>query len=278
MTQLVLSNSIQSYLVQINRFPLLSAEEEFALAVRFKKHNDLDAAHKLITSNLRFVVKVAFEYRYYGLKLADLIQEGNIGLMKAVKKFNPEKGYRLITYAVWWIKSHIQAFILKNWNIVNRGTDSLKKRLFYQLDKSSESLANLDKTGSDVLRHNTIEPIDAEYRDLSLDNRVNPGVGSEEEITYLDILPDTSQNHEDALADIQEQGIVKAEVSNALNVLNSKERYVIENRIMADPPLTLQEVGERLGISRERVRQIEEQALKKLKQRNNLKLLANNIY
>src|SRR3989344_3094820 len=137
MTQLVLSNSLQSYLVQINRFPLLSKEEELELAVRLRKQNDLDAAHKLITSNLRFVVKIAMEYRNYGFRLADLIQEGNIGLMKAVKKFDPFKGYRLITYAVWWIRSHIQAFILKNWSLVRKGTAALKKKLFYQLNRKN---------------------------------------------------------------------------------------------------------------------------------------------
>src|SRR3989338_3090051 len=126
----VLSNSLQSYIVQINRFPLLSKDEEFDLAVRLKKYNDLDAAHKLITANLRFVVKIAMKYRDYGCRLADLVQEGNIGLMKAVRKFDPYKGLRLITYAVWWIRAQIQAFILKSWSLVSRNAKELKRKLF----------------------------------------------------------------------------------------------------------------------------------------------------
>src|SRR3990167_45896 len=130
MTQLVLSSSIQSYLIQAQRFPLLTAEEEFELAVRFRGQNDLDAAHKLITANLRFVVKIAMKYRDYGCRLADLVQEGNIGLMKAVRKFDPYKGLRLITYAVWWIRAQIQAFILKSWSLVSRNAKELKRKLF----------------------------------------------------------------------------------------------------------------------------------------------------
>lgn len=269
MTQLVLSNSLQSYLVQINRFPLLSKDEEFGLAVSFRKNNDLDAAHKLITSNLRFVVKVAMEYRNYGFRLADLIQEGNIGLMKAVKKFDPYKGYRLITYAVWWIRSHIQAFILKNWSLVSKGAGFLKKKLFYQLEKNNESIEHLEKYGS--LPHSGKDAStlsdDMEYRDMSLDNDIgNEGAG-----TYLDMLPDMSHNQEEAIVMAEEQGIVKAEIKNALQVLNEKERYVIENRLMNEPPLTLQEIGSRFGISRERVRQIEKEAATKLRQIKRLK-------
>lgn len=260
MTQLVLSNSLQPYLIQINRFPLLSAEEEFALAVRFRKQNDIDAAHKLITSNLRFVVKVAMEYRNYGFRLADLIQEGNIGLMKAVKKFDPFKGHRLITYAVWWIRSHIQAFILKNWSLVSKGTASLKKKLFYQLERNSE------RSQESEVRSQKSEP-----GDLSLDREIG-----EDDVTYLDMLPDTSYNPEDAALADQEDSIIKDKISNALSVLKEKERYVIENRFITEPSLTLQEIGDRLGITRERVRQIEKEAITKLQQIKKLKVLANN--
>lgn len=288
MTQIVLSNSLQSYLVQINRFPLLSKDEEIELAVRFRKQNDLDAAHKLITSNLRFVVKIAMEYRSYGFRLADLIQEGNIGLMKAVKKFDPFKGYRLITYAVWWIRSHIQAFILKNWSLVSKGAAALKKKLFYQLEKNNATLEYLDKCGALPDKQNgskthfefpalsqsgalALLSDDTAYRDMSLDNEVG-----EDEATYLDMLPDTSQNPEDAVLAIQEQGVVKTAIANALSTLNEKERFVIENRMMVEPPLTLQEIGDRLGLSKERVRQIESEAVKKLQQVKKLKVLAHN--
>lgn len=262
MTQLVLSNSIQSYLVQINRFPLLSKDEEFELAVRLRKHNDLDAAHKLITSNLRFVVKVAMEYRNYGFRLADLIQEGNIGLMKAAKKFDPFKGYRLITYAVWWIRSHIQAFMLKNWSLVSKGVGLLKKKLFYQLEKNNESIERLEEPVANI-----------ECRDMSLDDNI---VGNKGEGTYLDMLPDTSNNQEEAMVMAQEQGIAEAEIKNALQALNEKERYVVENRLMSEPPLTLQEIGSRFEISRERVRQIEKEAITKLRRLKRLKALAQN--
>lgn len=273
MIQLVLSNSIQSYLIQANRFPLLSADEEFELAVRLKKYNDLDAAHKLITSNLRFVVKIAMEYRNYGIKLADLIQEGNIGLMKAVKKFDPFKKYRLITYAVWWIRSHIQAFILKNWSLVSKGTVALKKRLFYQLENTKLKLKAASNGIDDTLPmlHNLL-PVDIECRDFSLDKEIK-----EKETTYLDMLPDTSHNHEDIIEMAQTEGIIKKEISNAIQILNKNELYVIENRIMTEAPLTLQEIGDKLSLSRERVRQIEEQAIKKLKKVKKLQNLITNI-
>ena len=277
MTQLVLSSSIQSYLIQAQRFPLLTAEEEFELAVRFRGQNDLDAAHKLITSNLRFVVKIAMEYRNYGFRLADLVQEGNIGLMKAVKKFDPHKGYRLITYAVWWIRSHIQAFILKNWSLVRKGTVALKKKLFYQLNRNNINIIDLGKYNPAKAPDKAVEPpainigheCAVEARDLSLDNKIG-----EEETTYLDMIPDTSQNQEDAIAMLQEQGIVKSEVSRALKTLNEKERYIIENRTMSDSPLSLQEIGNKFGISRERVRQIEKEVVKKLRQIEKLRMLA----
>src|SRR3990172_8965465 len=161
----VVKNSLESYLVQINQFPLLTPEEEFNLATRYRKDNDLEAAHKLITSNLRFVVKVAFEYKSYGVKLLDLIQEGNIGLMMAVKKFNPYKGYRFISYAIWWIRAYIQNFIIKTWSLVKIGTTQAQKKLFYKIgkvrkalesdqdsDKKYEKLAkNLDVAKEDII-------------------------------------------------------------------------------------------------------------------------------
>lgn len=281
MTQLVLSNSIQLYLVQINGFPLLSKDEELTLAVRFREQNDIDAAHKLITSNLRFVVKIAMEYRSYGLRLPDLIQEGNIGLMKAVRKFDPFKGYRLITYAVWWIRSHIQAFILKNWRLVSKGAVSLKKRLFYQHERSNERSQDSEHSGresemeianlpSENLSQHVLSR-DINCRELSLDNDIG-----EDDVTYLDMLPDTSYNPEDAALVEQEDSITKDTISNALSALKEKERYVIKNRFIAEPSLTLQEIGDELGITKERVRQIESEAIKKLKQRKELLALAKN--
>lgn len=250
----VLSSSLETYLVQINRFPLLSKEEEFRLAVRFRRHKDLEAAHKLITSNLRFVVKIALEYRDYGCRLADLIQEGNIGLMKAIKRFDPYKGYRLITYAVWWIRAHIQAFILKSWSLVSRGSRKLKRRFFYQLNRSKKTIQDMEGDRPPTLVHSEVG------HDLSL----NEVIG-DEETTYLDVLPEERPNPEEALALREEKALVKKKITTALARLSEKERYVIEQRFMGESSLTLQEIGDKLGISRERVRQIEEGAMKKLR-------------
>jgi RNA polymerase sigma-32 factor len=267
----VVKNSLESYLIQINQFPLLTQKEEYDLAIRYRKHNDINAAHKLITSNLRFVVKVAFEYKSYGVKLADLIQEGNIGLMMAVKKFNPEKGYRFISYAIWWIRAYIQNFIIKTWSLVKIGTTQAQKKLFYKIgkvrkalesdrenEKRYEVLANdLDVTKEDLME---MEQRMA-ARDLSLDTPFD----EDRELTHLDLLQEQSSNQEEALLQQQEKKIREREVQNAMKRLSEKEAYVIKNRIMADSPLTLQEIGNHLKLSRERVRQIESEALKKLK-------------
>ncbi|NWG01985.1 MAG: RNA polymerase sigma factor RpoH [Syntrophaceae bacterium] len=267
----VVKNSLETYLVQINQFPLLTQEEEFKLAVRYRKYNDIESAQKLITSNLRFVVKVAFEYKSYGVKLLDLIQEGNIGLMMAVKKFNPYKGYRFISYAIWWIRAYIQNFIIKTWSLVKIGTTQAQKKLFYKIgkvrkalesngedEKKYELLANdLDVTEEDIVE---MEQRMA-ARDLSLDTPFDEG----QELTHLDLLREESPNQEEAIAEEEEKRIREREVQNAMKRLNEKEVYVIKNRIMSDDPLTLQQIGDHLKLSRERVRQIESEALKKLR-------------
>jgi RNA polymerase sigma-32 factor len=267
----VVKNSLESYLVQINQFPLLTQDEEFKLAVRYRKHNDIEAAQKLITSNLRFVVKVVFEYKSYGVKLLDLIQEGNIGLMMAVKKFDPYKGYRFISYAIWWIRAYIQNFIIKTWSLVKIGTTQAQKKLFYKIgkvrkalesnqedEKKYEHLAHdLDVTQEDIVE---MEQRMA-ARDLSLDAPFDEG----QELTHLDLLKEESPNQEEVIAQEEEKRIREHEVQHAMKRLNEKEVYVIKNRVMADEPLTLQQIGDHLKLSRERVRQIESEALKKLK-------------
>ena len=267
----VVKNSLESYLVQINRFALLTPEEEFKLAVRYRKHNDIEAAQKLITSNLRFVVKVAFEYKSYGVKLLDLIQEGNIGLMMAVKKFNPYKGYRFISYAIWWIRAYIQNFIIKTWSLVKIGTTQAQKKLFYKIGKvrkALESDQDSDKkyeklaTDLEVSKEDIIEMEQRmSSRDLSLDAPFDEG----HELTHLDLLQEDSPNQEEIFAQEEEKGIREREIEKAMKRLNEKEIYVIKNRVMSDSPLTLQEIGDHLKLSRERVRQIESEALKKLK-------------
>jgi RNA polymerase sigma-32 factor len=264
-------NSMESYMIQINQFPLLTREEEFKLAVKYRKYNDIEAAQQLITSNLRFVVKVVFEYKSYGVKLQDLIQEGNIGLMMAVKKFNPYKGYRFISYAIWWIRAYIQNFIIKTWSLVKIGTTQAQKKLFYKIGKVRKAL---ESDGADEKKYERLardldvakeDIIEMEQRmasrDLSLDTPFDEG----QELTHLELLREDSLNQEEAIAQEEEKKIREREVQNAMKRLNEKEVYVIKNRIMAEEPQTLQEIGGHLKLSRERVRQIESEALKKLR-------------
>lgn len=236
----VVSDSIQSYLTDVNRYKLLTQDEEFEIAERYYKHRKVDDAHMLVTSNLRYVVKIALEFRDYGCRLSDLIQEGNIGLMVAVKKFDPYKGFRLITYATWWIKAFIQDFIVKTKGLVKRSTKALKKRLFY-------------KNGS----NEGTEPL----TDLSLDAPV-----ADNNTTHMDMLGEPSPNQEEAYAEVEEQAVVGKVITDALATLNDKERMVIEKRVMAEEPESLQDIGDRLGLTRERIRQIESGAFKKLKE------------
>lgn len=267
----VIKNSLETYLAQINQFPLLTQEEEFQLAVKYRKYDDIEAAQKLITSNLRFVVKVAFEYKSYGVKIQDLVQEGNIGLMMAVKKFNPYKGYRFISYAVWWIKAYMQNFIIKTWSLVKIGTTQAQKKLFYKIGKVRKALESdganekryeLLARDLDVAKEDIIEMEQRmSSRDLSLDTPFDEGQG----LTHLELLKEESPNQEEAIAQEEEKKIREREVQNAMKRLNEKEVYVIKSRIMAEEPLTLQQIGDHLKLSRERVRQIESEALKKLK-------------
>jgi RNA polymerase sigma-32 factor len=267
----VVKNSLESYLTQINQFPLLTQEEEFKLATRYRKDNDIEAAQKLITSNLRFVVKVAFEYKSYGVKLLDLVQEGNIGLMMAVKKFDPYKGYRFISYAIWWIRAYIQNFIIKTWSLVKIGTTQAQKKLFYKIgtvrkalesDQDNEKKYDVLAKDLDVAKEEIMEMEQRmSARDLSLDAPFD----EDHELTPLDLLQEGSVNQEEALIAEQEKKILEAEVLDAMRRLNEKEAFIIKNRIMAESPLTLQEIGDHLKLSRERVRQIESEALKKLK-------------
>lgn len=268
MSQLpVPQGSLATYLLEINKFPLLRVEEERALAVQFHEQGDVEAAHKLVTSNLRFVVKIAYEYSSYGIRMGDLIQEGNIGLMIAVKKFNPSKGYRLISYAVWWIRAMIQNFILKSWSLVKIGTTQAQRKLFYKLGQTKRALArflpdsdHLDEKDGKLLARNLhvkskeVLEMDARLksRDVSLDQ------------PHLDLIS-SPENQEESLVRAEEQNLVHLQVQEALTHLNEKERFIVEKRLMSEEPLTLQEIGNRYQISRERARQLEERAKKKLK-------------
>ncbi len=262
---------LEFYLIKINRIPLLTPEEEFQLAVRYRKYNDMEAAHKLITSNLKFVVKVAFEYRTYGVKLLDLIQEGNMGLMMAVKKFNPYKGYRFISYGVWWIRAYMRNFIIRSWSLVKIGTTQAQKKLFYRIGKVRKTLESNQEGEKkyELLAYHLHVPkeniIEMEQRMSSRDLSLDTTFDENHELTHLDFLQDSHPDQEELVTQEEEKRIRGQKVHNAMKRLSEKETYVIRNRIMADEPLTLQEIGDHLKLSRERVRQIESEALKKLK-------------
>ncbi len=267
-----LSNSLQSYLAQIRNYPVLSREEEYELAMRHRETGDLEAARKLIISNLKFVVRIANEYKNYNVNTMDLIQEGNIGLMKAVRGFDPTKGYRLISYAVWWIRAYIQNHIMKTWSLVKVGTNQSQRKLFYKLrstknkieatgaemgeDVYSEIARELDVPDSQVIEMDRI----MSGKDLSLDANVE---GSTER-TYLDILGDTF-DQEQFLEDSQTQPLVAKKIEEVLVNLKDRERYIIERRVLTDSPETLEKLSRKFGISRERVRQIEKNALNKIR-------------
>jgi RNA polymerase sigma-32 factor len=258
------------YLTEIKRFPLLSPEEEYRYAVKFYEEKDLESAHTLITANLRFVVKIAGEYRDYGLKMLDLIQEGNVGLMMAVKKFNPYKGFRLISYAVWWIRAYIQNYILSAWSLLKIGTTQAQRKLFFKMNQAKKAIANMNGGEEDL--HATALSLDVKESELSeMSQRMlgeyslDADSGDGEGHTMLESLADDRRNQEELLAEIQDSEQLQEEIATALTSLNEKERYVIEQRVTADTPLTLQEIADHFAISRERVRQIEEGALRKMK-------------
>ena len=271
----VVVSALESYLTQINQFPLLTPEEEFQLAVKYRQENDTKVGQRLITSNLRFVVKVALEYKSYGLKLLDLIQEGNIGLIMALKKFDPYKGYRFISYAVWWIRAYIQNFIIKNWSLVKIGTTQAQKKLFYKIGKvrkALESNGDIEKKYERLANDLNVakeDIIEMEQRMSSRDLSLDAPVDEDREFTPFEFLQENSPNQEEVLGQEQEKKVREREVLRAMKYLSEKEVYVIKNRIMAESPLTLQEIGNHLKLSRERVRQIESEALKKLKKEIN---------
>jgi RNA polymerase sigma-32 factor len=265
----VVADSLTLYLAEIRKFPLLDVEEEKRLAISFLEEKNLAAAHTLITSNLRFVVKICAEYRAYGMKMLDLIQEGNIGLMMAVRKFDPYKGIRLISYAVWWIRAYVQNFIISNWSLLKIGTTQAQKKLFFKLNQAKSAIRGI--LGHDNIQEAALtldvkesEVIEMDQRmkgEYSLDAEIDAGEG----LTMLEALPDERQNQEELLGDYQEAVILQKEIGKAMEKLNEKERYIIEQRVAAEEPQTLQEIAEHFAISRERVRQIEEGARKKLK-------------
>ncbi|ORJ60474.1 RNA polymerase sigma factor RpoH [Geothermobacter hydrogeniphilus] len=267
----VVSDNFEHYMAQVNRFELLTPEQEIDLARRYRDQGDLTAAERLVTGNLRFVVKIAYEYRNYGCKLLDLVQEGNIGLMLAVKKFDPDRGIRLISYAVWWIRAYIQNFIIKSWSLVKIGTTQAQKKLFFKLNQTREALkrltggSNSEEIAAELdVRTTEVEEMEQRMhaRDASLDLKLVDG----DDYSLMDSLADERANQEELLAERQEDEQRRKQVGEALSRLKPRERDIVAARLLDDPPLTLQELADRYGISRERVRQIEQNALKKMKE------------
>ena len=266
---------VDQYVREINAYPLLTRPDEFGLAVRFREAGEVAAAHKLIVSNLRFVVKVAHEYRGYGLKLLDLIQEGNIGLMIAVQKFEPKKGYRLISYAVWWIRAYIQNFIMRSWSLVKVGTTQAQRKLFFKLRSEREradraagpgGVASAESLAARLaVKEHDITDMEMRLgvRDFSLDVEMQDGSRQ----NHLDLLanPDWLPSQEETCAQDEEQQQLQRRVREAVDVLNEKERYIVMNRLMADEPQTLQQIGKHFAISRERARQIEGNVIRKIR-------------
>lgn len=264
------SDGLKLYLAEIDRYPILSRERENELALQYKENGDLNAVNELVTSNLRFVIKVALGYKNYGVRIMDLIQEGNLGLIKAVERFDPDKGYRLISYAVWWIKAYIQNHIIKSWSLVKMGTTQAQRKLFYRIGDLPEATDTDDHSENVTQLAGRINVSEEEVfdmwsrlkcRDLSLDDML----GENSRDSFADTLKDETMNQELALSEIQQQVCLEDWADKAMETLNYKERYIIQKRILSEQPETLKELGEHFGVTRERARQIERAALQKLK-------------
>jgi RNA polymerase sigma-32 factor len=266
---------LSHYLEEIRRFPMLEPQEEYMLAKSWREHGDRDSAHKLVTSHLRLVAKIAMGYRGYGLPIGEVISEGNVGLMQAVKRFDPDKGFRLATYAMWWIRAAIQEYILRSWSLVKMGTTAAQKRLFFNLRKAKSRISALEegdlkpdqvKQIATRLGVTEKEVIDMNRR-LSGDASLNAPIRQDAESgEWQDWLADDRDDQETVLAQSEEMDNRREALKSALSVLNDRERRIFEARRLADEPITLEELAEEFGVSRERVRQIEVRAFEKVQQ------------
>ncbi|MGC8907561.1 MAG: RNA polymerase factor sigma-32 [Desulfomonilaceae bacterium] len=270
MSEAIETDGLKIYMSQIERYPVLSREEENELARRYREQGDKKACDVLVTANLRFVIKVALGYRNYGIRLMDLIQEGNIGLIKAVERFDPDKGYRLISYAIWWIKAYIQNYIIRSWSLVKMGTTQAQRKLFYRISDLPE-FKNVDDHYENVtklaekINVTQDEVIDMAARLKAHDFSLDDLISDTSRESFADTLRDESPDQETTLGELQEKMDLKLWAENAIKTLNAREQYIVEQRLLSDSPLTLKELGKRFGITRERARQIERAALKKLK-------------
>ncbi|WP_455477207.1 RNA polymerase sigma factor RpoH [Bartonella sp. B41] len=265
---------LSHYLEEIRRFPMLQPKEEYMLARRYREHHDRKAAHKLVTSHLRLVAKIAMGYRGYGLPIGEVISEGNVGLMQAVKRFDPERGFRLATYAIWWIKASIQEYVLRSWSLVKIGTTANQKRLFFNLRKLKSKLQALDNSDLSAEQVKEIakqlnvaedEVVSMNHRlggDTSLNAPLRTKEGENSELQ--DWLVDESDNQEQILIEQSELENRRSMLTHAMNNLNEREKRIFKARRLSDEPLTLEELSTEFNISRERVRQIEMRAFEKV--------------
>ncbi|WP_417836552.1 RNA polymerase sigma factor RpoH [Thalassospira tepidiphila] len=263
------------YLREVWKFPMLTADEEYMLAHRYQDHDDTEAAHKLVTSHLRLVAKIAFGYRGYGLPMADLVAEGNTGLMRAVQKFDPERGFRLSTYAMWWIRAAVTEYILQSWSMVKLGTMAAQKKLFFSLRKAKRQL-NIYDNGelspeeadqvAEKLGVTGREALEMNRRLAARDFSLNTPMPKDEGMEYLDTLSSDAPSPEALVADAEERVLHNGMLKNALGELPEREQEIIRARFLSDDPITLEKLGERFGVSRERVRQLEARAFKKIQE------------
>ena len=267
------SESLSLYLSQIKKFPMLEAEEEYMLAKNWKERGNLKAAHKLVTSHLRLVAKIAMGYRGYGLPVNELISEGNIGLMQAVKKFDPDKGFRLATYAMWWIKAGIQEYVLRSWSLVKMGTTAAQKKLFFNLKKIKKQIAPSEEGDLRKEQVNEIskrlgvksdEVVSMNRRMMGQEKSLNDPIKSDEKGEWQDWVVDENLDQELYISQKQELDEKKSLLKDAIKILNEREREIIQDRKLSEDPKTLDDLSKKYKISRERIRQIETKAFEKL--------------
>ena len=264
---------LSRYLSEIRKFPLLSPEDEYMFAKRWKEHEDPEAARRLVTSHLRLVAKIAMGYRGYGLPVSEIVSEGNVGLMQAVKRFDPDRGFRLATYAMWWIRASIQEYVLRSWSMVKMGTTAAQKKLFFNLRKAKNNIGAIEEgdltpdhtaTLADQLGVTQTEVTDMNRRLSGGDASLNAPLRSDGESEWQDWLADDTADQETRLAEREEMGDRHELLVNAMKDLTDRERDILEARRLRDEPSTLEELSQKYGVSRERVRQIEVRAFDKL--------------
>jgi len=270
---LAAESGLSRYLDEIRKFPLLTPEDEFMFAKRLKEHGDPEAARQLVTSHLRLVAKIAMGYRGYGLPVSEIVSEGNVGLTQAVKRFDPDKGFRLATYAMWWIRAAIQEYVLRSWSMVKMGTTAAQKKLFFNLRKAKSNIGAIEE--GDLTPDHTVKLADqlgVTEREVTEMNRrlsgpdasLNAPLRSESESEWQDWLADDTMDQETRLAEREERGDRHELLNSALDTLTERERDIIQERRLKDEPATLEELSQKYGVSRERVRQIEVRAFEKL--------------